>query len=197
MGRIGLSLLALTWIVAVAMGFHWILDYSNEPGSSMTGPEEWPAESRLNPSQNSHNLLMFLHPHCACSRASVGELDRLVVQSPVPLRIYLLFLQPKGYGEAWTKTDLWRKASLIPGVQLVLDPEGREAQLFSALTSGQTFLYGPDGHLRFSGGITAARGHAGDNAGLSALLSTLRGGENLRHTPVFGCKLNSHADGKI
>jgi hypothetical protein len=55
--------------------------------------------------------------------------------------------------------------------------------------------------LLFSGGITAARGHAGDNAGRSELVSLLnggpvapaatlnRGGSARDATSVFGCPL--------
>jgi hypothetical protein len=174
-----------------------MLDYSAKPGESASAPANWPEQTQLQLAKNSYNLIMFLHPQCPCSRASVGELERLVVRSTKNIQIYVLFLQPKGYGEEWSKTDLWRSASLIPAVHPVVDREGREAQLFSVWTSGQTLLYGPDGKLKFNGGITGARGHEGDNAGETALLSLLRGGANLNQTPVFGCALSSHTDKKI
>jgi hypothetical protein len=51
-------------------------------------------------------------------------------------------------------------------------------------------LYGSEGNLLFSGGITAARGHEGDNAGRSAIISCLTKSEAERNqTPVFGCSL--------
>ena len=46
------------------------------------------------------------------------------------------------------------------------------------------------GSLVFSGGITAARGHEGDNHGRSAIEDhLLHGGARVAHTPVFGCDL--------
>jgi hypothetical protein len=72
----------------------------------------------------------------------------------------------------------------------VRDDGGAEASLFHAATSGQTALYDAAGNLLFSGGITRARGHAGDNAGLTAVVSLLTSGETEeRGTPVFGCPL--------
>jgi len=70
------------------------------------------------------------------------------------------------------------------------DDDGVEAARFGAATSGQVILYDRDGRLLFSGGITASRGHAGDNDGRDAIVSLLGGGRGTRHSsPVFGCSL--------
>ena len=59
-------------------------------------------------------------------------------------------------------------------------------------TSGQTILYGADGTLLFSGGITGSRGHAGDNDGRAGLVALLtRAGRGQTRTKVFGCPLVS------
>jgi hypothetical protein len=51
-------------------------------------------------------------------------------------------------------------------------------------------LYDSAGNLLFRGGITSARGHAGDNAGRAAVVSLLTSDEaEGRDTPVFGCPL--------
>ena len=77
-------------------------------------------------------------------------------------------------------------------VAVRVDPEGVEARRFGSQTSGQIMLYDADGQLLFSGGITAARGHSGDNAGRNAILSLLTSGSSeQRGTPVFGCPLFS------
>jgi hypothetical protein len=75
-------------------------------------------------------------------------------------------------------------------VTIHFDQGGREAGLFGAATSGQTDLYDAHGTLKFSGGITAARGHAGDNAGRDALAAWISTGTAHRPgAPVFGCAL--------
>lgn len=106
---------------------------------------------------------------------------------------YVLFLKPAGSSPDWEKTDLWQSAARIPGVTVVADANGIEARHFHAETSGQTALYDIDGHLLFNGGITSARGHSGDNAGRSAIVSLLNTGEADRtETAVFGCPLYSN-----
>ena len=95
----------------------------------------------------------------------------------------------------WERTDLWDSAAAIPGVHVMTDEGGAQARVFGALVSGQTLLYGATGSLLFSGGITGARGHEGDNPGRTALTSILdwRPAGPIR-TPVFGCYLYAEAD---
>ena len=67
--------------------------------------------------------------------------------------------------------------------------------VFHAETSGQTALYDATGNLLFSGGITSARGHEGDNDGRAAVVSLLTSdGAEERETPVFGCPLFGRTD---
>src|SRR5207247_5281938 len=100
----------------------------------------------------------------------------------------LLFYQPTGFEEDWAKTDLWRRAGAIPGVSRIIDLNGREAQRFGGVTSGQTSLYDEQGRLLFHGGITRSRGDAGDNPGRSAIVSWVnKRAAEISMTPVFGC----------
>jgi hypothetical protein len=76
-------------------------------------------------------------------------------------------------------------------VTVVMDDNGTEADRFGALTSGHTVLYSPAGHLEFSGGITLARGHVGENPGqrrVISLVSTGRADSNGHE--VYGCGLH-------
>jgi hypothetical protein len=116
---------------------------------------------------------MLAHPKCPCTRASIGELAAIMAHCQGRLNAYVLFMKPEGFTEDWEKTDLWQSASQIPDVQVISDPSGEEARRFSAVTSGQTLLYDLKGELLFSGGITPSRGHSGDNAGKSAIVSII------------------------
>jgi hypothetical protein len=105
-------------------------------------------------------------------------------------KTYVLFLKPQGFSDDWVRSDLWNTAAAIRGVVLVRDDDGREARRFGSATSGQTLLYDGAGVLRFSGGITGSRSHAGDNAGRRSLVALLSGGAPDRSaTNVFGCPL--------
>jgi hypothetical protein len=106
----------------------------------------------------------------------------------------VVFMKPPSVSAEWTRTDLWDSAADIPGVVLRLDVDGAEQRRFAASISGEVFLYRPDGGLAFHGGITASRGHSGDNDGRSALESLLHNRNVLTNkSPVFGCELQSPA----
>jgi hypothetical protein len=141
------------------------------------------------------------HPQCSCTLASLEELAEALARADARPRTYVLFLKPDGFSNGWEQTDSWRIAAALPAVTVVRDDTGREARRFGAATSGQTLLYDADGRLLFSGGITGARGHAGDNAGRSELVALLNRGQPARArsqlaaqshrdaTSVFGCPL--------
>jgi hypothetical protein len=140
---------------------------------------------------------MFLHPQCQCSRATLGELALIMAHSRGRLDADVFFYMPEGEA-GWAQTNLWQMGRDIPGVRTLPDREGTVAQTFGAFTSGETLLYDPAGHLLFSGGITAFRGHSGDNAGRSAILALLKGRDGSRNTvpvvtPVFGCSLRGES----
>jgi hypothetical protein len=134
--------------------------------------------------------MMLAHPRCPCTRASIGELAQIMAEGQGKLKAYVVFSRPAGAGADWNDTGMWKNAAEIPGVTPVGDDDGFETRRFGAETSGHTLLFDPDGRLLFSGGITAARGHAGDNVGESAIVSLVREQPAARPTtPVFGCKL--------
>jgi hypothetical protein len=178
------------WVLTIGVGLGLLWAYENAPGPVVAPPSQWPADSRIQLSADRPTLLMLAHPHCPCTRASIGELARLMTQAQDRVTTYVLFLKPAGSSDDWEKTDLWQSAARIPGVKVVVDDGGVEAQRFQAVTSGQTVLYDAQGSLLFSGGITASRGHFGDNAGQSAIVSLLHTGKAERsETFAFGCPL--------
>ena len=190
--RIRLILVTFTvlWVFAIGIGLRVLWGYENTPGVSAQPPQLWPAGSQIQRAPDHATLVMLAHPHCPCTRASIGELAELMAHCQGRLTAYVLFLKPAGFAVDWEKTDLWQSAASIPGVTAVLDDGGAEARRFHAATSGQTILYDATGRLLFSGGITGSRGHSGDNAGRSAIASLVNAGTAERtETFVFGCPL--------
>lgn len=102
---------------------------------------------------------------------------------------FVLFVKPDGVGLDWNSSGLWESAAGITGVRAMEDLGGVESALFGCETSGHVLLFDKDGIRRFSGGITAARGHEGRNSGLDGLASTCVGLAGIDHSPVFGCPL--------
>jgi hypothetical protein len=181
------------WVPAVAFGISVLLRYSTTPGRPGTPPLAWPASAPIRRTEGRSALVMFVHPRCECSSATIGELAIIMAHSQEQLDAHVFFYSPASEAGTWARTGLWNSASAIPGVQVQEDPEGSIAQSFGAFTSGQTLLYDARGRLEFKGGITAFRGHSGDNAGRAAITALLRG-ETPRNalpvmTPVLGCSL--------
>src|SRR6267142_2092292 len=71
--------LGVAWFLAVAVGFLALWIYKTRPGAEGGAvPRQWPAASRIHPSAGRPTLLFFAHPRCACTRASISELARLM-----------------------------------------------------------------------------------------------------------------------
>ena len=178
------------WLLAVGGGTAMLWKYASTSGVSGNVPSQWPQESSIRPSKGLAALVMLAHPKCPCTRASIGELAWIMTHAQNKTRAYVLFLKPVGFPDDWEKTDLWQSASAIPGVTALADSNGLEAKRFNVQTSGHTILYDAEGKLVFSGGITAARGHSGDNAGRDAIVSFLNDGKKPQsQAPVFGCSI--------
>jgi hypothetical protein len=187
------SIFALTWLATIAAGLSILLNYDNKPGAVGAVPAQWP-DSPINRPVDSDTLVMAAHPRCPCTRASIDELARVMARVQGKLAAYVLLVRPIGKQADWDDTDLRRSASAIPGVTVLTDIDGVEARRFGAETSGHTLLYDKDGHLVFSGGITESRGHAGDNAGESAIIALVnKQTKDRTGSFVFGCPLH---DGK-
>jgi hypothetical protein len=183
------------WVGAVIAGFAWLAGYDNRAGIPATATARWPADSQIARDASRPTLIMLVHPRCTCSRASLGELAELLARARHRPTAVVLMVKPEGVASDWEQTDLWQSATRIPDVTVVLDDGGVEARRFGTQTSGQTLLYDADGRLLFSGGITGARGHPGDNAGRAAVLALLdRDSPQQSGSPVFGCPLLSADD---
>jgi hypothetical protein len=184
------AVLGVVWIAAVAFGLRVLLRYESTPGRIGVVGASWPATSSIQRSGPNSTLVMLAHPHCPCTRASIGELAQIMADTHGKLDAYVLFARPSGADTAWDDTDLRRSAAAIPGVTVLSDADGSEARRFGAETSGHTLIFDRSGALLFSGGITASRGHAGRNDGESAVIAAVNGKHNDRtRTPVFGCSL--------
>ena len=182
------------WIPAVGYGINTLLRYSTTAGHPAEPPSDWPRFAPIERAAGRSTLVMFAHPQCPCTRASLGELAITLAHGRGRVNAFVFFYRPSVQPGEWAETDLWQAANAIPGVRALEDRDGTVSRSFGAFTSGQTLLYDPAGRLQFQGGITAIRGHSGDNAGRSAITALLQGdavpAKNAPiTTSVFGCSL--------
>jgi len=185
-------MVAALWLSLISCGLWVTWSYQNTRGEQASAPKYWPLTSRIQRTGTQPTLVLAIHPHCPCSRATIGELALLMAHVQGLVNTNVLFVKPREFSQDWEKTDLWKSAASIPGVKVMTDDEGVEAAGFGSRTSGQAMLYDASGKLIFSGGITSSRGHSGENDGRSAIVSLLRSGlAATNETAVFGCPLFS------
>jgi hypothetical protein len=99
--------------------------------------------------------LVFVHPFCSCTNATIAELGKLSVRrvpSATAPEINILFMRP-AHSEWPRENALWREAKKLPGARVIWDEGGREAAKFGARTSGFVALYNGQGRLVFRGGL--------------------------------------------
>lgn len=189
-----LATMTTLWLGLVGVGMSWIWRYQATPGLTSPTPQIWPTESQFERNSSRPQLILFAHPRCPCTRATIGELAMIMARCEDRVDARVVFFKPASVADSWKMTNLRSAAESIPGVVVGDDPEGVEAKRFRIATSGHTVVYDSQGRLRFSGGITGSRGHSGDNLGRSAVESLLLKGLNeQRQTAVFGCPLLGRA----
>ena len=178
------------WCLAVGAGLLALSAYATRPCDAGSRSGRWPADSAIPLQTDRPTLLLFLHPRCPCSRASVAELERVLTTRGERVAAHVVVFKPRGAPANWVRTGVCDRAAAIPGVTLWIDEGGKLTQLFGAETSGQVLLYDASGTLRFQGGITPSRGHEGDNLGRAAVSSLIAGATKVDScSPVFGCQI--------
>ena len=185
-------ILVSVWVLAVGFGLHALLSYKGKAGNPGQPPLTWPSNTLVSSPLHKPLLVMFAHPRCPCTKASLGELEQLVARAQNQFDATIAFYTPRGGSKAWSSTALVGEARSIPGVRINFDTNGNLAKLFGIETSGHTLFYGANGKLLFSGGITASRGHLGDNTGFAAVQRIITNHSSplaRTNTPVFGCEL--------
>jgi hypothetical protein len=176
--------------VAVLAGFGIVVEFDLTPGEGGTAPEQRPAGTLPAQASNKPTLMLFAHPRCPCTKATLGELNRILTACPGLADVRVYFRTPENPSAEWTGTTLWKDAAALPGTTVIGDTGGALAHQFDVKTSGHVLLYSTEGRLLFSGGITAARGEEGDNPGRNAVVAQLKGiPACTAEFQVYGCPL--------
>ncbi|WP_413289567.1 hypothetical protein [Bdellovibrio sp. HCB337] len=183
------TLALLIWIFLLANGLRVLWAYENIPSPQLTKATRMHhGQIQLDPSRPT--VVMFAHPQCPCTKASLLELQELEHSLRGFLKMQIFFIQPASKNTEWVKSPLWELAQSIPGAEVSIDHLGVLAKSLNAQISGETLLYSPSGDLLFSGGITPSRGHTGRNFGITAIGElTTQGRTKYARTNVYGCSL--------
>ncbi|MBS1969160.1 MAG: hypothetical protein JSU04_02570 [Bdellovibrionales bacterium] len=140
-------------------------------------------------------LIMFAHPQCPCTKASITELQGIAQKLRGHVNIKIFFIHPASKDRGWVESSSWALAKKIPDAQVLADPRGMMAKMFSARVSGETLLYSKEGELLFEGGITPSRGHIGENHGTQSIVEAVQtGASSIKKTQIYGCSLFTHEE---
>ena len=182
--------MVVLWALVCVGGLGLLWRYKAAPGAPGDPPATWPDDVALVRSPDAPTLVMIAHPRCACTRASLGELAEVLRRAPVNVAATILFVLPDGVGSDWEDGELYRRAREIPGLRIVFDRGGAIAARLRVTVSGHVLVYDPGGALRYSGGITGARGHSGNNLGRARVIDLLSSGAaDHDRAHVFGCSI--------
>lgn len=199
------ALLVVLLVIAVVVFFK-LTDYSTRPGESGDAPAHltdvrvaavsWPATSsrKVQPKEfaasGQPTLLLFYHPKCPCTAATVRVLQRLQTRFTTETSIIAVAYCPENQTEDWVNSATTRTLSKLENTQVLVDYAGKMTQEFGVFVSGHLLLYTSDGHLTFSGGITPYRGHEGDGPASSDLLKRVNQMQSgYQDWTVYGCSI--------
>lgn len=187
------SVILIGWVVAISVVWWNMTAYSFQIDGEASPLDAWPDESQLSMAEDRPTVLLFLHPRCPCSVASLTELERAIAETPADRQPRLLVLAtvPAQHDAPWTESNNIRHSQQLPNVKVVIDVGGRESHKFGVASSGHVMAFAPTGELLFSGGVTQSRGHEGNNVGRASLVRALAKNEaqTALQIPVFGCRL--------
>lgn len=179
----------LLWACVMGLGLFGLDSYSLIAGPRGVAPAQWPAE--LGPLEPGLNLVVYAHPHCPCTRATLWEAAELVAAAKGQLTSQVLFYTPLDQPESWVQGDLWDIAAETPHTTPRIDLDGHWAEAHGAKTSGHCRVYDASGALVFDGGLTASRGHQGLSVGKDAVRALLQNHQpSETTTPVYGCGIS-------
>lgn len=181
----------LLWLLSCAALYSVLLKYESkgQDNASKTPQKIQNSDLGLKESEQ-FNLVMFVHPKCPCTMASLTELQKLKTRLP-KLKITIAFMTPDGMEKSdWLKTTNWQKAHEMTGIEFIEDYDGKLAKKFGAEVSGYTIVYNAKNELVYAGGITAGRGHEGDNEGEDKIIAVCNSKfVSSPKAPAFGCGL--------
>ena len=179
-------IITLIWLALFATAYYVLLKYDFKTTDNKL--KTMTQATQLKISEQKPTLIAFLHAKCPCSKASIHEINRLLASHSKELKTIFVFGKEEGLNLDWVKeSDLYKEAQQMP-VEIIIDTNNQEAKAFKAQTSGKVFLISPQRKILFQGGVTASRGHEGDNLGINAIQDILNGKEaKVDFQPSFGC----------
>ena len=176
--RTGRALLygaALLWIAPPRAARSTCSSNESRPAARSAVAQVWPERLGLERNAGGFSLVMAVHPKCPCTRASVAELNKLMLGWGRRVHAIALVTKPFELPDLWSESDVTARLREIPNVEVVRDFGGAKADAFGAEQLRADAALRRRGRLVLEGGITALRGHEGPSIGGEALKQLVAG----------------------
>lgn len=133
--------------------------------------------------------LLFLHPECPCSDASIYEITQMQkLNSEMNFKIIISY--PKNTYNKWVSSNRAKRQLLKnKSIELIDDKNNVLSDAFGASTSGVTLIFKEENNLVFAGGITPSRGHLGRTIAHEIIKEASL--FSFTKNEVYGCSINT------
>ncbi len=154
------------------------------PGKGGASPNRFPSVNRVALNNNKPTVLVFVHPLCPCTPATISQLETITTAA------HITVIQ-SGPAVGLNKPDTSHRSTQDHRLgRQMSDASGELSRAFGAMTSGHVVAYSPEGELLFSGGVTPGRAMTGPSKGLTELREALQSHRRVStSTDVFGCSI--------
>ena len=99
--RNAMTLTVAIWLMLTATGLGALSFYAFTGSSPVQAAQQWPTNEILALDPARPVLVLFLHPRCPCSSASITELHRVLSRYPDVFQTYAVLTVPPGAASDW------------------------------------------------------------------------------------------------
>jgi len=127
-----LAAVGVFWGSLLVVGFLLLAQEEFTPVKASLPVTLFPRSSAVRLVSNKLTLVLFAHPHCPCTRASLHELDRLLAETQNRVSVTVVFTIPDGVPVDWEQGDCGTRRPGCPAfVLLEIKGAGKRANLRS------------------------------------------------------------------
>src|SRR5579864_5919718 len=107
--------------LATVYGLRMLIRFDQTPGRSSKVAERWPEESMIRRPSDSPQLVLFAHPFCPCTEATIEELERILARRPreAQLPAITVVLAAVKKGVAQRSSRIVHQAERLPGAHVI------------------------------------------------------------------------------
>ncbi len=179
-------------------GFALLTDYSTRPGPESDvllriSSDELPGIQSTD--GDSPTIILFYHPKCPCTFATIRCLERLSTNFRTQPQIHAFAYRPQDESDTWIDSRSTRVLRNLEDIRIHPDIDGERFRRFGVRVSGHILIYDKNCDLTFSGGITPFRSHEGDCRASQQFVRCANDEiDECTRWPVFGCVVCEHAE---